>query len=171
MNSAYIYLQIYRMFDDVTPIPADCGQLCGKACCKGDDMGMYLFPGEKAVYDLLSPSWNGIEPSNMTYSHNGRKYSVPIIFCSGKCDRYQRPLACRIFPLTPYLNKDGKLEVIVDPRAKSICPMAKALYVSDFSPSFVKNIKRAFTLLIKNPRIRAFITEYSSYIDEYAKFF
>ena len=30
--------------------------------------------------------------------------------CDGTCDRYQRPLACRIFPLTPYLGKDGKIE-------------------------------------------------------------
>ncbi len=171
MNSAYIYLQIYRMFDEVTPIPADCGMLCDKACCKGDDMGMYLFPGEKAVYDLLSPDWCTVESSDLEYSYNGKQCHVPIIFCQGRCDRYQRPLACRIFPLTPYLDSEGRLDVIVDPRAKSVCPMAKALYISDFSPVFVKNIKRAFTLLIKNPRIRAFMEEYSSYIDEFAKFF
>lgn len=171
MNPAYIYLQIYRLFDDSTPIPADCGQLCDKACCKGDDMGMYLFPGEKAVYNLLSPSWSKIEPSDLTYIYDGKVCRVPLILCNGKCDRYQRPLACRIFPLTPYLNKDGKLEVIIDPRAKSVCPMAKALHIDDFSPAFVKNIRRAFTLLIKNPRIRAFMAEYSSYIDEFARFF
>ena len=49
MNTAYIYLQLYKLFDDVTPVPVDCGQLCDKACCKGDDSGMFLFPGEKEV--------------------------------------------------------------------------------------------------------------------------
>ena len=42
MNTAYIYLQLYKLFDDVTPVPVDCGQLCDKACCKGDDRGMFL---------------------------------------------------------------------------------------------------------------------------------
>ena len=68
MNSAYVYLQIYKLFDSCTPIKADCGQLCDKACCKGDnDCGMYLFPGEKEVYKLLSPDWVKIEQSDFTY--------------------------------------------------------------------------------------------------------
>lgn len=171
MNSAYIYLQLYRMFDDVTPIAADCGKLCKKACCKGDDMGMYLFPGEKKVYDLLAPDWAEVEMSDFSYEYEGRQCRVPIVFCKGRCDRYQRPLACRIFPLTPYLDENGHLEVIIDPRAKSVCPMAKALRLSDFDALFIKNIKRAFSLLIKNPRIKAFMKEYSSYIDEFARFF
>ena len=50
MNAAYIYLQLYRLFDDTTPVPVDCGQLCDSACCKDDDdgdNGMYLFPVKK----------------------------------------------------------------------------------------------------------------------------
>lgn len=171
MNSAYIYLQLYRLFDEVTPIEADCGRLCRKACCRGDDAGMYLFPGEKGVYDLLSPKWARIESSDLTYEYGGKTHNVPIIFCSGSCDRYQRPLACRIFPLTPYINSDGRLDIIIDPRAKRICPMAKGLYLEDFNPLFVKNVRRAFSLLIKNARIRAFMEEYSSYIDDFLRFF
>ena len=70
-----------------------------------------------------------------------------------------------------YLDENGHLEVIIDPRAKSVCPMAKALKLSDFDALFIKNIKRAFSLLIKNPIIKAFMKEYSSYIDEFARFF
>ena len=58
MNTAYIYLQLYKLFDDITPVPVDCGQLCDKACCKGDDSGMFLFPGEKEVFNK-----NGHDPS------------------------------------------------------------------------------------------------------------
>ena len=29
MNTAYIYLQLYKLFDDVTPVPVDCGQRQG----------------------------------------------------------------------------------------------------------------------------------------------
>lgn len=171
MNVAYIYLQLYRLFDEITPIKADCGKLCNNSCCKGEDSGMYLFPGEENVYDLLNPAWASIEQSDLTYTFNNRENEVPIIFCSGKCDRYQRPLACRIFPLTPYINKDGKLEIIIDPRGKPICPLAKSLYLDEFDYSFLKNVQRAFNLLSKNKRVYKFLEEYSRQIDLYKRFY
>lgn len=171
MNIAYIYLQIYRLFDDAHPLPGDCGKLCGKACCSGDDAGMYLFPGEESVFRLLNPSWANIEKSDFTYCFGGREKNVPIIFCSGDCDRYQRPLACRIFPLTPYLSENGRLEIIIDPRAKSVCPLPYKLDICDFNSRFVKNIRRAFLLLMKNDEIKEYLIRYSEYIDEYRKFF
>lgn len=171
MNAAYVYLQLYKLFDTVTPVPVDCGELCGKACCKGDDSGMLMFPGEEQVYKLLAPDWVKIEKTDFEYEFEGKKYTVPIAMCKGHCDRYQRPLACRIFPLTPYMDKDGKISVIVDPRGKGICPMAKAFYVEDFDEKFVGNIERAFKLLAKNKQVKAFLKEYSAYIDEFKKFY
>ena len=170
MNAAYVYLQLYRLFDTVTPVAADCGGLCGKACCKGDDSGMLLFPGEEEVFSLLRPDWITIEKTNLRYSFDGKEYPVSLALCSGKCDRYQRPLACRIFPLTPYMDADGNISVIVDPRGKGICPMAKAFYVSDFEADFVHNIEKAFRLLVKNKRFKAFMRKYSEYIDEFRRF-
>lgn len=169
MNSAYLYLQLYRLFDGVTPVPADCGALCGKACCRGDDGGMYLFPGEERVYSLLQPDWIKIEDSDFTYEFNGTEKHVPIAFCNGRCDRYQRPLACRIFPLTPYLEK-GKLSVITDPRSKAVCPLGKALTLDDYDRAFVRNVRNCFILLSKNPEFRAFLEEYSQYLDEFLRF-
>lgn len=171
MNTAYIYLQLYRLFDDVTPVRVDCGQLCEKACCKGDDSGMFLFPGEKEVYRLLNPDWIRIENTDFSYVYNDKTYSTSIALCSGACDRYQRPLACRIFPLTPYINENDKLEIIVDPRGKGICPMAKAFYIEDFDATFVKNVKKVFTLLVKNKQFYAFFKEYSKYLDEFRRFY
>ena len=171
MNTAYIYLQTYRLFDNATPTKVDCGKICNKACCRGDEGGMYLFPMEKSVFDLLNPSWAKIEDSDFTYEFEGKTKKVPIIFCNGECDRYQRPLACRIFPLTPYLNKEDKLEIIVDPRAKSLCPLSRELDVDEYEYKYVKNIKKAFTLLMKNKEFKAFMKAYSEYIDEYRKFF
>lgn len=171
MNAAYVYLQLYRLFDHITPVAVDCGELCQKACCKGDDSGMYLFPGERSVYELLRPDWVRIEKSDFTYTHGGKSYNVPIAMCNGNCDRYQRPLACRIFPLTPYLTADKKLEIIIDPRAKSICPMAKGFFLEDFDDKFVRNIKKAFTLLMKNKHFSDFMVDYSAYIDSFKRFF
>lgn len=171
MNAAYIYLQLYRLFDTVTPVKVDCGNLCDKACCRGDDSGMLLFPGEEEVYKLLNPDWIKIDKTDLEYEYEGVRYTVPIAMCKGQCDRYERPLACRIFPLTPYLNSEGKLEVIVDPRGKGICPMAKAFYIEDFEERFVRNIEKAFRLLLKNRQFKAFMIEYSKYIDEYKRFY
>ncbi|MCH5212423.1 MAG: hypothetical protein J1G06_05370 [Oscillospiraceae bacterium] len=171
MNSAYIYLQLYRMFDENTPIPVDCGKLCNAACCSGDDSGMFLFPGEKEVFKLLKPSGFRIEYSDLTYNDGGIIRKTPIIFCEGNCDRYVRPLACRIFPLTPVIDKNGKIEIITDPRAKSICPLAKTFYLSEYDENFLKAVKKAFTLLSKNKHVMAFLYEYTDYINEFRRFF
>lgn len=170
MNAAYIYLQLYRLFDNVTPLRFDCGKLCNRACCDGEDSGMYLFPGEQKVYELLSADWSKIEASEFSYEHDNKVKKTPILFCDGKCDRYQRPLACRIFPLTPYLE-DGELKVIIDPRAKAICPLSYENDISDFNPIFVENVKKAFRVLLLNSEFNSFMKAYSRYIDEYLKFF
>lgn len=171
MNSAYVYLQLYRMFDSNTPIPADCGKLCGKACCSGDDSGMLLFPGESEVYRLLKPEGFRIEKTDLTYKFNGKEYRTDILFCGGNCDRYVRPLACRIFPLTPVLDDNDRIEIITDPRAKSICPLAKTLYLDEYDADFVRAVRRAFVLLAKNKHVMTFLREYTNYINEFRRFF
>lgn len=171
MNAAYLYLQLYRLFDDATPVPFDCGRACGRACCRGDDSGMLLFPGEETVFSLLKPSWASIEYSDLTYFFNEKEYRVPILFCKGSCDRYQRPLSCRIFPLTPYLDKNGKLVIKNDPRAKSICPLPLEFEPQDYERTFADNVRKASKLLLFNPRIAASMEEYSRYLDEFERFF
>ena len=171
MNAAYIYLQLYKLFDRTTPIPADCGKLCGKACCQGTDSGMYLFPGEQRVFSLLSPGWCHISDTDFTYTYHGHEKKLPILFCSGHCDRFQRPLACRIFPLAPHLDASGKLEIIIDPRARAVCPLAKALTIAEYNPRFVRNVKKAFTILMQNREFREFMPVFSAYLDEFQKFY
>ena len=171
MNSAYAYLQLYRLFDNCTPIKADCGQFCDKACCRGDDCGMYLFPGEKKVFDMLKPDWSKLDFSDLEYDFDDKIKRTPILFCNGKCDRYQRPLACRIFPLTPYIDKNKKLSIIIDPRAKSMCPLTYDIDISEFDRGFVKNVWRTFNVLSKNKEIYTFLDTYSRQLDEYLKFF
>lgn len=174
MNAAYIYLQLYKLFDKVTPLPVDCGQLCKCACCADDgdgDNGMLLFPGEIDVLRLLEPEWASVDMTDMEYVYNGKNYKVAIAMCSGECDRYSRPLSCRMFPLTPHLDKDGKLEIITDPRAKAICPLAKANYINEMDDNFVKNIERAFSLLMKSSHFKAFMEVYNEYINDFLRFY
>lgn len=171
MNSAYVYLQLYRLFDTNTPLKVDCGKLCDGACCRGDDSGMFLFPGELSVYKLLNPEGFRVEMSDLEYIHNEKKHKTPIVFCEGDCDRYVRPLACRIFPLTPILNDEGKLEIITDPRAKRLCPLAKTLYLNEYDADFMEAIRKAFLVLLKNKQVYSFMQEYTKYINEFKRFF
>lgn len=171
MNAVYAYLQLYRFFDGVTPVKGvDCGKLCRKACCKSDG-GMYLFPGEEKVFDFLQPYWAKVEKADFSYSYNGKEKKVNFCTCNGKCDRYQRPLACRIFPVTPYMDRNGMLDFVTDPRAKPICNLAKVYSLEDFDRKFVGNVKKTFTLLCKNKEISEFMKEYSRYLETYMKFY
>ena len=43
---------IYRLLDRVSPVPFDCGTVCGAACCMAEgDVGIYLLPGEDKLHD------------------------------------------------------------------------------------------------------------------------
>ncbi len=161
MTEKNFYKLIYSILGSLTPIPADCGRLCNKKCCEGDKDGdgMYLFPGEEKLYEPL-PSWAAISETDFTY---GEKEAL-LISCGGVCDRKHRPLSCRIFPLTPYIDKNGELKVIVDPRSRGMCPMA-VLRLSDFDCDFVKAVEAAGKVLVKNSECRKFLTAFSRMLD------
>lgn len=157
------YSQIYSALGSNTPLKGDCGRACNKACCEGDKDGdgMYLFPHEECMYSSL-PDWASISETDFEYKKGA---FAPLFSCDGVCDRALRPLACRIFPLTPYITKDGTLCVVVDPRAKSMCPLS-ALYVSDFDPDFVKSVEAVAKLLADNAETKEFLEAFSRLLDD-----
>lgn len=163
MTEREFYNLIYGRIASLTPISADCGKLCGKKCCEGDrdGDGMYLFPGEEKLYRPL-PEWASVCKTDFEYEL-GR--CAMLISCDGVCDRNKRPLACRIFPLTPYVSGDGRLTVIVDPRARGMCPMA-VLHLEDFEKSFVKAVEAVGKILMRNSDCRTFLKAFSRMIDD-----
>ncbi len=171
MKASDIYEGIYRLLDDVTPLRVDCGQLCSGACCisEDDEAGMYLYPGESCMYKGKALAWMKIETSAFLYGDADK--AAPILLCDGTCDRKLRPLSCRIFPLIPYLKEGGKPEIIIDPRAKSMCPLAQTFRMTDFEPEFVRRVKLIFGVLLKNKDVRDFMIEQSYVLDEIGKFF
>ncbi|HHU91355.1 MAG TPA: hypothetical protein GXZ22_09930 [Clostridiaceae bacterium] len=156
-----LYEKVYNILDKVTPLQSDCGELCGKACCQSpdEDAGMYLFPGEEIMFTEL-PSWLKIEVSDFTYGDNK---PVLIAICSDKCQRELRPLACRIFPLTPYMTRSGVMSIKIDPRAIPMCPLAKEATLDE---TFVSAVARVFKLLSKEKEIQSFVLAVSRLIDE-----
>lgn len=163
-----LYEKAYRLLEQLTPIKTDCGELCNKACCDSNDVdaGMYLFPGEEVMY-RCEPSWLNIEKSDFTY---GKEKPVKIAICTEPCERKLRPLACRIFPLTPYIESNGNMIIKIDPRSAVLCPLARKNAVQKLDEEFIDTVVRVFKFLARDKDIRAYIFSLSQLIDEEVKF-
>lgn len=153
MNTAADYKAfyglVYNTINGFTPLEYDCGSLCGGACCKGgDDVGMVLFPHEEEALDLSC------------YKVTERD-SLKTVVCSGKCERENRTLACRIFPFFPVMNPDGRIEVLPDPGANRICPMISNIDVIRFDKYFLRSVRRAGRLLSVDDDCREYLKERS----------
>ncbi len=137
----------YQILGDKTPMLADCGLLCGAACCRPDEDGqggVYLFPGERAR--LADCDWGRIQPAAF----------APMLVCEGPCDRARRPLGCRIFPLTPVRGKGGQWTVRMDVRARAMCPLA-ASGIRGLDPAFVRAARDALRAVAEDAEGEAFL--------------
>lgn len=148
------YRAIYRLLDRVSPVPFDCGELCGCACCmpadKADestarsvyssdqidqiDMGIYLLPGEEKIFtgneEWLTWNYDNAEDYEFPDSWHGK---VPFICCTTPpvCDRSMRPIQCRTYPVAPHIldsghNKEDLILILSDIDAPYLCPLIEA---------------------------------------------
>lgn len=153
-NYSSMYKKIFKILGSYTPLKADCGELCGKACCKGDsNTGMLLFPFEENTLDVKILS-------------SGDRLAV----CNGSCDRDKRPLACRIFPFFPTIDDKGKIYVEIDYRAYRLCPMVEHADEILFDRKFLRAVKKAGKILSKDKSCREFLYKTTKEIDTYAAF-
>ncbi len=148
-----IILGAYERLYHKTPLGFyNCGRLCDGLCCRGDCKGMWLYPGEEELF----ANKEGFE-----VCETEGNYGYPMVICSGECDRAERPLPCRIFPLFPLVYEaDGKLnfEVIYDPRA-NMCPLAAKKEPLD--PSFIKEVRKTARYLAQDEKILEYMKEVS----------
>ncbi len=159
-----LYQQIYRRFDTLTPVPFDCGTMCGKLCCQGDDeSGMYLFPGEEILFKN-NPNFS-VLPTELV---SGGK-TVNLAVCHGPCKREERPLSCRIFPLVPFYRKGSTLRIVHDPRA-NICPLTHPEAAGCIDRQFIKEVYYAFSVLKMIPQVADFLDTLSYVLDDYKNF-
>ena len=123
MNALDAVKQARTLLEEVTPLRRDCGRACGAACCAPDEDGqggMLLFPGEEALYNPLPPGFS-------LRREDAVMPGMLLLTCAGGCSRGERPLACRMFPLTPVIEDiqgRQRLCVRVDPRAFAVCPLS-----------------------------------------------
>ena len=149
-----LYDKIFSIMGDLTPLNVDCGVLCDAACCKGDEnQGMLLFPNEETSLDVIK-----------------NESGAEMVVCNGKCDRNQRPLACRIFPFFPTVDEKGKVFIEKDYRAGRLCPLLEHSDEIIFNPKFFKALKKAGKLLAKDKEISAFLKSSTEEIDTYYSF-
>ena len=144
MSEQNAVLAARELLNDLTPLKTDCGRLCQGVCCRGDEAtGMLLFPGEEALYEGCA--FARVVPTD--FSLGGTP--AQLLICDGRCDRKNRPLACRLFPLFLKFREDQTPVLRMDARARAVCPLTdygmKAL-----DPAFRQAARKAYDLLLED---------------------
>ena len=182
------YREIYALLDRVTPLKSDCGALCGAACCDmaaaestGEEMGIYLLPGEEALHidaahsgtgglisareddaDAGGPQGDAADPWLTLTAEPASEYGFPASWdgdvyfakCGGaaKCRRALRPIQCRTFPLVPHLTEDGELILLYnDFDFPYRCPLIEE--EMPLEEDFYNAVEEAWRRLIRDPLI------------------
>ncbi len=159
-------IQASRILDNITPLDTDCGLLCGKACCSGkDNRGMLLFPGEAEIFSRSNKTWLTVTDSEITLESGE---NIKLLTCNGDCPREMRPIACRIFPLIPYINDENILEIRPDIRSASICPIFSNPEKYIIQEEFIDTLYDAFEILLEDENILEFIEILSEDYDNMA---
>lgn len=97
---------------------------------------MLLFPGEDALY-------RDREGWTIRQTPAG-----PMVICPGTCNREERPLACRLFPLLPVI-RSGTVKAAVDQRAYAVCPLARQ-GIRALDPEFAEAVREAGRMLAED---------------------
>lgn len=153
------YRAIYGLLATVNPVPYDCGTICGEACCQSgdEDIGIFLLPGEEKIRNLSE--WESYEKTDDCY----------FVKCKGpkSCDRQNRPIQCRTFPLFPVLQPDGKFSVEANPIELPYgCPLIEA--GAKLDSDFIEATAKAWEKLLDDPDVFELIKKWNESINSTA---
>ncbi|MBP3428650.1 MAG: hypothetical protein J6M47_10360 [Clostridia bacterium] len=153
MSSLDSVLAARALLTSLTPLKTDCGRLCEGACCHGDDAtGMLLFPGEAALYEGCD--FAKVIPAEFDLA--GER--AQLLVCGGHCERDNRPLACRLFPLYLKFLRSGRTKVKMDPRAAAVCPLTD-YGVEALDSAFVDAARQAYDTLLGDETCARYLKE------------
>ena len=147
----------YEYMADVTPLRNDCGKLCDSKCCMGsNDDGMILFPGEEKYF---------VDKEGFSVYFEER-YGYNAVRCNGRCNRKERPLACRIFPYFVYLKRDNsKPSVLPDLRAMDFCPLLTKSVKTD--KKFLRALRITALKLCEDSEMSDFLRNMTEIISDF----
>ena len=149
----------YALLESVTPLAVDCGNICGRACCRGDGhTGMGLFPYEEQLL-------KGEPDFSILSTEDNEGYGLCV--CQGMCRRSVRPLACRMFPYFPLVYENKRtgawgIRVIPDPRGSSVCPLIRQKVPPQ--PLFERRLRRAARHMLREPKLREYLLQTSRFL-------
>ena len=117
----------------------DCGTLCAPSnggvpiCCDRDRIVPVLYRGEYALLRERSDLWRPFRPRTAQQKtlRQDMRSCDRLCECKGvaHCERDNRSLACRTFPLEPYIDHDGELVGLVwNYDFQGTCPLVAAKY-------------------------------------------
>jgi len=147
-----------QILSDVTPLAFDCGTLCGQKCCRdfAPGEGVYLIPGELALFDGTEDwtRWTFHATDDYDFAPTWQHHrQIPFLSCSHLCQREKRPFECRTYPLLPYLDDHGAIEMRYSPWAEGICPLTERYALGELQPGFVAAAQQAWTVLMQDPEM------------------
>lgn len=155
MTKKEIIEKAYSLIGTQTPLDINCGTLCKEACCRGEgDSGMYLFPGEELLFPRRKDAWYRLTKTRNKLSTG---YTVSLLTCKGTCPRNERPLSCRLFPLMAYLTEEDFVELRLDPKALSICPLTRDIELYPIEESYIDALYDALEVLLEDREVIEFI--------------
>lgn len=163
------YEEIYALLDAVSPVGYDCGTVCGQACCAcGDDLGLWLMPGEEQMHDPADPwlKWEAVDPRQADFPDS---WQDPVWFvqCRGSdhCKRHLRPIQCRTFPMMPVINEAGQVDLVLnDMDLPYHCPLIDADVV--LNEDFLAANLAAWQKLCTDPLIYDYCRLLGTYDDQ-----
>ncbi len=166
------YRAIYRLLDRVSPVPFDCGTICGAACCNAayedEEMGIFLLPGEDKLHSKHDDwlIWSSLSTDEYEFPESWHG-TVSFVRCKTPphCPRERRPIQCRSFPLSPHITEDGILQLIYnDSELPYCCPMIEER--TELDPKFVKATYTVWKHLLRDPLIYDLVEMESSQRDD-----
>ena len=162
MNREYL-MKARTLLMNVTPMARDCGRSCGAACCQPDEDGqggVYLFPGEEELLGEIA--WGKVAEDSAVL--DGKR--ARMLVCEGMCEREKRPLGCMIFPLTPRLGEDGRVDVGFDLRARTMCPLLR-YGMTGLRRDFVSAVREALGWIARDEEGLRFLRDWEALEQQY----
>lgn len=158
------FWELYELLDSVSPVDFDCGTLCDEVCCtcdveacQGQDLVLYLFPGEEKLFtdgDWYEMSYESTQRYEYPTSWGGDVYFIRCLD-PPHCDRKLRPIQCRTFPLAPHLDENGELHLIYEEDIPYVCPLIRDK--TPLNEDFIEKNFEAWKILIEDPLIKDLI--------------